>query len=51
MFFLASLFPMLYLAQSRADLTVQINNIEHNSGLVQLGLYNDASEFPEVGKT
>ena len=50
-FFLASLLPLLYVAQSSADLTVQISNIEHNSGLVQLGLYNDASMFPEVGKT
>ena len=50
-FFLALLFPTLFVAQSIADLTVQISNIKNNNGLVQLGLYNDASKFPKVGET
>ncbi len=50
-FFLILLFPTLFVAQSIADLTVQISNIKNNNGLVQLGLYNDASKFPKVGET
>ena len=50
-FFLTLLFPTLFVAQSIADLTVQISNIKNNNGLVQLGLYNDASKFPKVGET
>ncbi len=50
-FFLILLFPTLFVAQSIADLTVQISNIQNNNGLVQLGLYNDASKFPKVGET
>ena len=48
---LTLLFPILFVAQSTADLTVQISNIKNNNGLVQLGLYNDASKFPKVGET
>ena len=49
--FLSLTFPTFFLAQSTVDLQVQISNIENNRGLVQLGLYNDASKFPKVGKT
>ena len=48
---LTLLFPILFVAQSNADLTVQISNIKNNNGLVQLGLYNDASKFPKIGET
>tara|TARA_B100000767_G_C19765735_1_gene537406 strand:- start:1756 stop:2178 length:423 start_codon:yes stop_codon:yes gene_type:complete len=50
-FFMTMLFPSLFMAQSTADLTVQISNIKNNNGLIQLGLYNDASKFPMVGRT
>tara|TARA_B100001287_G_scaffold24073_1_gene17560 strand:+ start:10686 stop:11108 length:423 start_codon:yes stop_codon:yes gene_type:complete len=49
--FLALLFPTFFVAQSTADLTVQIHNIKNDNGFVQLGLYNDASKFPKVGET
>ena len=39
------------MAQSTSNLTVQIRNIKNNNGLIQLGLYNDASKFPKVGET
>lgn len=37
--------------QSSVDLTVRVVNLENNKGLVQLGLYNTVSRFPEVGET
>ena len=49
--FFSLVFPTFFLAQSTVDLQVKISNIENNRGLVQLGLYNDASRFPKVGKT
>ena len=49
--FLSLAFPTFFLAQSTVDLQVKIGNIENNRGLIQLGLYNDASRFPKVGKT
>ena len=49
--FLGLAFPIFFLAQSTVDLQVKISNIENNRGLVQLGLYNDASRFPKVGRT
>jgi uncharacterized protein (DUF2141 family) len=50
-FFITMLFPSLFMAQSTSNLTVQIRNIKNNNGLIQLGLYNDASKFPKVGET
>lgn len=38
-------------AQNNFDLTVKIQNIKHNRGVVQLGLYNTASKFPKVNET
>lgn len=38
-------------AQNNFDLTVQIDGLKNNNGVVQLGLYNKASEFPKVGET
>lgn len=50
-FFMFIMLPTLFMAQSTADLNVQISNIKNQNGLVQLGLYNDASKFPKVGET
>ena len=50
-FFMFNMLPTLFMAQSTADLNVQIRNIKNQNGLVQLGLYNDASKVPKVGET
>ena len=49
--FFSLVFPTFFLAQSTVDLQVKISNIENNRGLIQLGLYNEVSKFPKVGKT
>ena len=38
-------------AQTTCDLTVIVTNLENNDGVLQFGLYNDASKFPKVGET
>lgn len=49
--FLSLAFRTFFLAQSTVDLRVKISDIENNRGLIQLGLYNEVSKFPKVGKT
>ena len=38
-------------AQQTFDLTVIVNGLENNEGVLQFGLYNDADKFPIVGET
>ena len=52
MFFLFSLFVSTdVIAQKTFDLSVNVTNLENNKGVLQFGLYNDASKFPKVGET
>jgi len=51
-FFLFSLFVSTdVIAQKTFDLSVNVTNLENNKGVLQFGLYNDASKFPKVGET
>tara|TARA_B100001287_G_C22657534_1_gene518574 strand:+ start:490 stop:921 length:432 start_codon:yes stop_codon:yes gene_type:complete len=38
-------------AQQNFDLTVVVNGLENNDGVLQFGLYNDRDKFPIVGET
>ena len=52
MFFLFLLFVSTdVIAQKTFDLSVNVTNLENNKGVLQFGLYNDASKFPKVGET
>jgi len=40
-----------FYTQQTFDLTVIVNGLENNDGVLQFGLYNDADKFPIVGET
>ena len=40
-----------FFGQQTFDLTVIVNGLENNDGVLQFGLYNDADKFPIVGET
>ena len=37
--------------QQTYDLTVVVQGLENNDGVLQFGLYNEADKFPIVGET
>jgi len=50
--FLFSLFLSTdVISQKTFDLTVHVTDLENNNGVLQFGLYNDDSKFPQVGET
>ena len=40
-----------FFGQQTVDLTVIVNGLENNDGVLQFGLYDDADKFPIVGET
>ncbi len=51
MLFMAIFLVNGFFSQKVFDLTVNVTNLENNDGVLQFGLYNDASKFPKVGET
>ena len=41
----------LYPQNSKYTLSIKLTNIQSQKGYIQIGLYNDPSKFPKVGKT
>lgn len=39
------------ISQKTFDLSILVTDLENNDGVLQFGLYNDASKFPKVGET
>jgi len=50
-FLFTLIFSATAISQNTFDLTVHVTDLENNDGVLQFGLYNDASKFPKVGET
>ena len=50
-FLFSLIFTAAAISQNTFDLTVHVTDLENNDGVLQFGLYNDASKFPKVGET
>ena len=42
---------ILFSQNSKYTLSIKLTNIQSQKGYIQIGLYNDPSKFPKVGKT